>query len=101
MKRLLVIAALALAACAPIEETPQATSETTAAPATKAAPATTAKPTPTTLSERQRHWQEVVKTMSCAELADLEQKRLAIQFNDQAESLAAIHDRQAKLDCPQ
>jgi hypothetical protein len=39
--------------------------------------------------------------MRCAELADLEQKRLAVQFNDQAESLIAIHERQAKLNCPQ
>jgi hypothetical protein len=37
--------------------------------------------------------------MQCPELNDLEQKRLAIQFNDQAESLVAIHDRQAKLQC--
>jgi uncharacterized lipoprotein YmbA len=100
MRRLLVIAALALAACAPTDESPQATPETTAAPTT-AAPTTRARPTSTTLSERQRHWQEVVKTMGCEELAELEQKRLAVQFNDQAESLAAIHDRQAKLDCPQ
>lgn len=64
-------------------------------------PATTAKPKPpsTTVSERLAHWEDVVKTMRCAELADLEQKRLAIQFNDQAESLVAIHDRQAKLHC--
>jgi hypothetical protein len=30
-----------------------------------------------------------------------ELKRLAVQFNDQAESLIAIHERQAKLNCPQ
>jgi hypothetical protein len=39
--------------------------------------------------------------MKCPELADLEQKRLAVQFNDQTESLIAIHDRQAALHCPQ
>jgi hypothetical protein len=37
--------------------------------------------------------------MTCPELADLEAKRMAVQFNDQAESLIAIHDRQAELHC--
>jgi hypothetical protein len=68
---------------------------------------TTSPPTegtvaPTTaVSERLAHWQDVVKSMECPELADLEQKRIAIQFNDQAESLVAIHDRQSELHCPQ
>jgi hypothetical protein len=39
--------------------------------------------------------------MTCEELAHLEKLRLAVDFNDQAESLEAIHDRQAKLHCPQ
>jgi hypothetical protein len=47
------------------------------------------------------HWRAVVKPMTCKELAHLEKLRLAIAFNDQAESLVAIHDRQAKLHCPQ
>ncbi len=38
--------------------------------------------------------------MNCDELATIEKQRMAIQFNDQAESLIAIHDRQAKLHCP-
>jgi hypothetical protein len=100
MKKLLVIATLALAACAPTEEAPQTASETVA-PTTQAAPTTRPRPTSTTLTERQAHWNEVVRTMGCAELADLEQKRLAVDFNDQTESLVAIHDRQAKLSCPQ
>jgi hypothetical protein len=94
---LLLLAAL-LAGCggtsddnAP-ETNPAATTAATSAP-------TTAKPTATTVSERLAHWQEAVKSMQCPELNDLEQKRLAIQFNDQAESLVAIHDRQAKLHC--
>jgi hypothetical protein len=63
--------------------------------------ATTTRATTTTLSERQQHWNEVVETMRCPELADLEQKRLAVQFADQPESLVAIHDRQTELHCPQ
>jgi hypothetical protein len=71
-------------------------------PTTTAATTTAATAAPTTaVSERLAHWQDVVKSMSCPELADLEQKRLAVQFNDQTESLIAIHDRQAKLSCPQ
>ena len=103
MRRLLIVGVLVLAAaCASTEDTSSgAAPETTAAPSTQAAPATTARPTPTTLSERQQHWNDVVKTMRCPELADLEKKRIAVQFNDQTESLVAIHDRQAKLDCPQ
>jgi hypothetical protein len=75
---------------------PAATTATTTA--ATSAPKPTAAPT-TEVSERLAHWQDVVKTMGCPELADLEQKRLAIQFADQAESLQAIHDRQAKLHC--
>jgi len=102
MKRLLIVGALVLAAaCASTEDTSSgAAPETTAAPKATT-PATTTEPTSTTLSERQRHWNDVVKTMRCPELADLEKKRLAIDFNDQTESLVAIHDRQAKLHCPQ
>jgi hypothetical protein len=71
----------------------------TESPATPAATTAPAKPTATTVTERLAHWQDVVKSMDCPELADLEQKRLAIQFADQAESLVAIHDRQAELHC--
>jgi hypothetical protein len=98
VRRLLIIPLLTLvpAACG---SSGTSTTPTTAKHATR--PATTAQPTPTTVSERLAHWQDVVSTMNCSELADLEQKRLAIQFNDQTESLIAIHDRQAKLHCPQ
>src|SRR6266536_683667 len=44
---------------------------------------------------------EVAEPIGCAELATLAQRRLAVHFNDQAESLVAMHDRQAKLHCPQ
>jgi hypothetical protein len=37
--------------------------------------------------------------MNCAEVTDLELKRLAGDFNDRAESLIAIHDRQGELNC--
>jgi hypothetical protein len=37
--------------------------------------------------------------MKYPELADLEQKRMAVAFADQAESLVAVHDRQAELHC--
>jgi hypothetical protein len=57
--------------------------------------------TGTVVSERMAHWRAVVKSMTCEELAHLEELRLATDFNDQAESLTAIHDRQVKLDCPQ
>jgi len=48
---------------------------------------------------RLAHWRAVVKSMTCRELADLEV--VTVDFNDQAESLVAIHDRQAKLHCSQ
>jgi hypothetical protein len=62
---------------------------------------TVAVGTGTVVSERLAHWRAVVKSMTCEELAHLEKLRLEIGFNDQAESLVAIHDRQAKLHCPQ
>jgi hypothetical protein len=37
--------------------------------------------------------------MDCPEVTDLELKRLAGHFNDRAESLIAIHDRQGELNC--
>jgi hypothetical protein len=37
--------------------------------------------------------------MDCPEVTDLELKRLAGDFEDQAESLIAIHDRQGELNC--
>jgi uncharacterized lipoprotein YmbA len=107
MRKLIPIAlvsAALLAGCGASDDNtaPQAAPTATTAPAP--APTTTAKPattkaTPTTVSERLAHWQEVVQSMQCPELNDLEQKRLAVQFNDQAESLIAIYDRQAKLHC--
>ena len=67
---------------------------------TRAAPApTTTQPVPTTVSERLAHWREVVRTMNCPEVTDLELKRLAGDFKDRAESLVAIHDRQGELNC--
>jgi hypothetical protein len=68
---------------------------------THAAPApTTTQPAPTTIvSERLAHWREVVRTMDCPEVTDLELKRLAGDFEDRAESLIAIHDRQGELNC--
>jgi hypothetical protein len=104
MTRFLLALALALTlgACGSTGTT--GTTAATTGPATAttgAATATTGAATATTISERLAHWREVVAPMSCAELATLEQRRLAVQFNDQAESLIAIHDRQAKLHCPQ
>jgi hypothetical protein len=51
------------------------------------------------MSERLAHWREVVSTMDCPEVTDLELKRLAGDFEDRAESLIAIHDRQGELNC--
>jgi hypothetical protein len=51
------------------------------------------------VSERLAHWREVVRTMDCPEVTDLELKRLAGDFEDRAESLIAIHDRQGELNC--
>ena len=78
--------------------TPQSAPGTTS---TQAAPAprTTQPARTTTVSERLAHWREVVKTMNCPEVTDLELKRLAGHFNDRAESLIAIHDRQGELNC--
>jgi hypothetical protein len=69
---------------------------------TQAAPApTTTRParTTTTVNERLAYWREVVRTMNCPEVTDLELKRLAGHFDDRAESLIAIHDRQGELNC--
>jgi hypothetical protein len=90
---------LALAACGGASTNESPASTTAAAPPATAGPTTRAPVT--TISERLAHWRDVVQTMKCPELADLEQKRLAVQFNDQTESLIAIHDRQAALHCPQ
>ena len=76
------------------------TTSTQAAPAPSKAPTTTGPArTTTTVSERLAHWREVVKAMNCPEVTDLELKRLAGNFNDRAESLIAIHDRQGELNC--
>ncbi len=75
-----------------------ATTSMHAAPAPTMAPTTT-QPAPTTVSERLAHWREVVRTMNCSEVTDLELKRLAGDFDDRAESLIAIHDRQGELNC--
>ena len=74
------------------------TTSTRAAPAPTMAPTTT-RPVPTTVGERLAHWREVVRTMNCPEVTDLELKRLAGDFDDRAESLIAIHDRQGELNC--
>jgi type IV pilus biogenesis protein CpaD/CtpE len=55
----------------------------------------------TTSAERMQHWRDVVAPMTCDELDALEDKRLHIKFNDQRESLTAIHDAQAAQHCPQ
>jgi hypothetical protein len=82
------------------ESAPGATTSTQAAPAATKAPTTTRPArTTTTVSERLAYWREVVKAMNCAEVTDLELKRLAGNFNDRAESLIAIHDRQGELNC--
>jgi hypothetical protein len=75
------------------------TTSTQAAPAPTKAPTTTQPAPTTTVSERLAHWREVVKTMNCPEVTDLELKRLAGDFDDRAESLIAIHDRQGELNC--
>jgi predicted outer membrane protein len=90
----LAIGAVLLVAGCSAQETPDQ-------PTAPTATTVTGHPTATTVSERLAHWQDVVQSMQCPELADLEQARLAVQFNDQTESLIAIHDRQAKLHCPQ
>ena len=76
-------------------ESAPGTTSTQAAPA----PRTTQPARTTTVSERLAHWRAVVKTMNCPEVTDLELKRLAGDFNDRAESLIAIHDRQGELNC--
>jgi hypothetical protein len=91
----LILAAALIAGCGG-ETAPESAPLTSAKPKATSAPT---KPTSTTLTERQAHWQDVVQSMGCPELAELEQKRMVVQFNDQAESLAAIHDRQAELHC--
>jgi hypothetical protein len=75
------------------------TTSTHAAPAPTRAPTPTQRAPTTTVSERLAHWREVVSTMDCPEVTDLELKRLAGDFEDQAESLIAIHDRQGELNC--
>jgi hypothetical protein len=91
-----VVATMGLAACSSGSTGAGSTTATTATPTTVAA---TAPPT-TVVSERLAHWREVVQSMNCNELASLEKLRLQTPFNDQAESLVAIHDRQATLSCP-
>jgi hypothetical protein len=79
---------------------PGTTTPTQAAPAPTKAPTTTQPVRTTTImSERLAHWREVVKAMNCPEVTDLELKRLAGDFEDRAESLIAIHDRQGELNC--
>jgi hypothetical protein len=82
------------------ESTPGTTTSTQAATAPTKAPTTT-RPARriTTVSERLAHWREVVKAMNCPEVTDLELQRLAGDFNDRAESLIAIHERQGELNC--
>jgi hypothetical protein len=94
----LLLTAALVAGCG--ESAPESAPLTPAKPKETRAPTTVPTSEPaTTVSERLAHWQDVVKSMQCPELNDLESKRLAVQFNDQAESLIAIHDRQAKLHC--
>jgi hypothetical protein len=103
MRRNWMLAALAVAVvltgCGDGEKSGRASGTTTSR---HAAPApTTIQParSTTTVSERLAHWREVVRTMDCPEVTDLELKRLAGDFEDRAESLTAIHDRQGELNC--
>jgi hypothetical protein len=106
MRRNWMLAALAVAVvltgCGDGETSGGASGTTTsthAASAPTRAPATP-RPAPTTIvSERLAHWREVVRTMNCPEVTDLELKRLAGDFEDRTESLIAIHDRQGELNC--
>jgi hypothetical protein len=106
MRRTWRLAALAvvvvLTGCWDGETSGSASGTTTsihAAPAPTRAPATTQPVLTTIVSERLAHWREVVKKMNCPEVTDLELKRLAGDFEDRAESLIAIHDRQGELNC--
>lgn len=82
------------------ESAPGTTTSTQAATAPTKAPTTTRPArTTTTVSDRLAHWREVVKAMNCPEVTDLELQRLAGDFNDRAESLIAIHERQGELNC--
>jgi hypothetical protein len=81
------------------ESAPGTAMSTQAAPAPTKAPTTTGPARTTIVSERLAYWREVVKAMNCPEVTDLELKRLAGHFNDRAESLIAIHDRQGELNC--
>jgi hypothetical protein len=51
---------------------PGTTTSTRAAPAPTKAPTTTQPVRTTLVSERLAHWREVVKTMNCPEVTDLE-----------------------------
>jgi hypothetical protein len=106
MRRNFMLAALAVAivltGCGDGETSGSASGTTTsrhAAPAPARAPTTTQAAPTTIVSERLTHWREVVRTMDCPEVTDLELKRLAGDFEDRAESLIAIHDRQGELNC--
>ena len=81
------------------ESAPGTTTSTQAATAPTKAPTTTTRPAGTTVNDRLAHWREAVKAMNCPEVTDLELQRLAGDFNDRAESLIAIHERQGKLNC--
>jgi hypothetical protein len=102
---LILAATLTLAACGGGAGTePAASPEATVTeqqPGTESTATVEESGTDTVVSERMAHWRAVVKPMTSEELAHLEKLRLAIDFNDQAESRVAIHDRQAKLHCPQ
>jgi hypothetical protein len=75
------------------------TTSTHAAPAPTKAPTTTQSAPTTIVGERLAYWRAVVRAMNCPEVTDLELKRLAGDFDDRAESLIAIHDRQGELNC--
>jgi hypothetical protein len=106
MRRNWMLAALAVAVVltgcgdGKTPESAPATTPTQAATAPTGA-STTKQPawTTTTVSERLAYWREVVKTMNCPEVTDLELKRLAGHFADRPQSLIAIHDRQGELNC--
>jgi hypothetical protein len=93
-----LVAAVVLTGCGDGERPGGASGATTSIPAASAP--TTTQPAPTTtVSERLAYWREIVRAMNCPEVTDLELKRLAGHFDDRAESLTAIHDRQGELNC--
>jgi hypothetical protein len=92
----LIVATALVVGCS--DPTPSEGDPATMTATPKSTIAAAAKPR-TTVSERLAHWQEVVRSMTCPELAQLERRSLALRSDDQADSLIAIHNRRAELHC--